>query len=453
MKNITKALLIFLILILICSCNSNPSPYSDRIDFYSEIDVLLASSKKRIYNTYKTEYFRQDARTYNKDLALLSYALAASDSPDNAVKTLNSMQFGNLDQHWNNLDLPNSCSFVIGQRKIDSQTLVAVYIKGIGYNAEWAGNLTMGQSGNHVGFETAAEEVLDALKQYLDTNCPNQNFKLWITGYSRGAAITNVLAVSVLNQDDIPINTKDLFVYSFEPPASVKLTSETEDYSCIHNIYAESDLVAAIPPTIPSADYGLVRPGVEYKMASDPQLVNACLHKHFGSDVNMPEFVSSEIFSTPAEFLEYFVEGVTSAATDPDAASLESREKFYSTIQERITYLAEVLMGNNRAGLNALMDYIKENEDQLVTIILKWITVDGAFYENLSAILDNCGVEYDDTKLQNACTILQSVVKNTNLVRFLLGFVTGTLKTTNVMYLAACHYPEVCYVLLKESRF
>lgn len=453
MKSITKALLVLLTLILICSCNSNPSPYSDRINFYSEIDVLLASNKKRIYNTYKTDYFRQDARIYNKDLALLSYALAASDSPDNAVKTLNSMQFGNLDQHWNNLDLPNSCSFVIGQRMVDDQVLVAVYIKGIGYNTEWSGNLTMGQIGNHTGFETAAEEVYDALKQYLDTNCPNQNFKLWITGYSRAAAITSVLAVSILNQEGISVDAKDLFVYSFEPPASVKLTSETEDYSCIHNIYAESDLVAAIPPAIPSADYGLVRPGNNYKMASDPDLVNACLHKHFGSDVNMPEFVSSEDFNTPAEFLAYFEKGVTSATTDPDAASLESRDSYYSTIQTRITYLAEVLMKNNRVGLNALIDYLTENQDQLITIISKWIAEDDGFYNDLSAILDDCGATYDAAQLQNACTILQSVIKNTNLVSFLLGFVTGTLKTTNVMYLAACHYPEVCYVLLKESRF
>ena len=40
--------------------------------------------------------------------AFLSYALAASTSADNAVKTLKTMYFDNLEQHWNDDDHPTA---------------------------------------------------------------------------------------------------------------------------------------------------------------------------------------------------------------------------------------------------------------------------------------------------------------------------------------------------------
>lgn len=430
-------------LLFFCACSQEPS--ADRIMFHSEIDVLLKSSRKRILNRYETAFFNEDARDFDKDLALLSYALAASTSADNAVKTLKTMRFDNLVQHWNDDSNINGCSYVIGHRKANGRNLVAVYIRGIGYSVEWAGNMTIGESGNHAGFETAAAEVYSALKDYLNVYCPEGNFKLWITGYSRAAALTDVLAYSIIRQEEIQIEQKDLFVYAFEPPASVSSDIIAGEYPCIHNIFVESDIVASIPP----AGYGLSRPGTDIKMQSSVNRVNAALHKYVGPDVDMPEFTpGGDNYSDPATFLEYFIKGVTGTATESYAASLESRETFYSTIQTRLTYLTEVLMKNNRAGLSALMQYISDNKDQLITIFFRWIADDG-FYNDLKPILDSCGTEYVAPDLQTACSLLPSLYLNANLDIFLLTLEADESMQNNAMYIVSCHYPEVCYALLK----
>lgn len=445
-KSVIKIFSVLLVCLLIfCACSNEPS--ADRIMFHSEIDVLLKSGKKRILNRYESAFFNEDARVFDKDLALLSYALAASTSEDNAVKTLKAMRFDNLVHHWNDDSSINGCSYVIGHRKVYDHNLVAVYIRGIGYSVEWAGNMTIGESGNHAGFETAAAEVYSALKDYLNVYCPEGNFKLWITGYSRAAALTDVLAYSIIRQEEIQIAQKDLFVYAFEPPASVS-DEIVEGFPCIHNIFVESDIVASIPPAIQTADYGLSRPGTEIKMKSSANRVNTALHKYVGPDVDMPEFTPGDDYSDPAQFLEYFIKGVTGTAEDPSAASLESREKFYTTIQTRLTYLTEVLMKNNRAGLSALMQYISDNKDQLITIFFRWIADDG-FYNDLKPILDSCGTEYEPSELKTACTLLPSLYLNANLDIFLLTLEADESMQNNAMYIVSCHYPEVCYALLK----
>ena len=140
-------------------------------------------------------------------------------------------------------------------------------------------SMTIGESGNHEGFETAATEVYSALKEYLEQYCPQGNLKLWITGYSRAAALSDVLAVKIISNGEVEVSQKDLFVYAFEPPVSVSSDiANNEDYTCIHNIYVESDIVPSIAPAIESADYGLSRPGVDLKMDVTVDGLEAGIH-------------------------------------------------------------------------------------------------------------------------------------------------------------------------------
>ncbi|MCR4676211.1 MAG: hypothetical protein K5634_03155 [Sphaerochaetaceae bacterium] len=450
MSKINESLIKYLSVVLVCllffcACSQEPSS-TDSITFSSEFKVFMKNSKKTIQNKYESGYFREDSGTFNKDLALLSFSLAAAPSVENGAKSLNSMKFENLEQFTNDDSNVNGCSYVMGHRKVDDKNLVAVFICGLNYSVEWAGNFTLGESGNHEGFDTAAGEIYSDLKNYLTQYCPQGNIKLWITGYSRAAAIADILAVNIIENGEIEVSQKDIFAYAFAPPASV---SGSEDYSCIQNIFVDSDVVPAVPPATQSSDYGLTMPGVEIKMSSTPDNLNECLHTYVGSDVDMPEFTADDSYSTPAEFLEYFVNGITSATEDTSAASFESREKYYSTVQTRLVYLTEILMKNNAAGLSALKDYITKNKDQLAVLAFQWTIGDG-FYESLYPLLDSCGTEYDSTELKNACSILPSIRLNTNLVVFGLGFVSDSEKAANAMYIVYCHYPEVCYALLKD---
>ena len=434
-------LLVFVL--LFCACQQDPTPApEDEITFSSEIDVLLKSGTTTIRNVYRSDYFRDDACDFDKDLALLSFALADSTSNDNVVNTLTAMKFSNLEQHWNSSGDISRCSFVIGHRKVDDSELIAVYIKGTNYNTEWAGNLTIGADGNHEGFSHAANEVYIALKDYIAAYYSKKNIKLWITGYSRAAAISNVVAFNIIEKKELKIKQSDLFVYAFETPSSIS-SDKAKEYQCVHNIMAESDIVASIPP----AAYGLSRVGTDHKMASDPIKVTACLHVFVDPDINMPTFTPGDDYADPAEFLEYFLNLIMVAAPEeqPQAPSFESRSSYYSTIQTRLAYLVEILMKDNRAGLGALMEFLTEKGYMYA---LSWLMTEGLFYTDLKPLLDAKEIDYNAERLETACSLVFNLKDNTNLISNAASLL---LAKDNVMYIINCHYPEVCYALLKGN--
>ena len=432
-------LLVFVL--LFCACQQDPTPApEDEITFSSEIDVLLKSGTTTIRNVYRSDYFRDDACDFDKDLALLSFALADSTSDDNAVNFLSAMKFSNLEQHWNTADEANRCSFVIGHRKVDNSDLLAVYIKGIRYSSEWAGNLTIGETGDHEGFRLAALEVYIALKDYIAAYYPKKDLKIWITGYSRAAAVSNVVAFNIIDRKELKVKQSDLFVYAFETPASIS-SDKAREYQCVHNIVTASDIVASVPP----AAYGLSRVGTDHKMSSDPIKLNTCLHVFVDPTIKMPTFTPGDDYENPAEFLEYFLNLIMVAAPEeqPQAPSFESRSSYYSTIQTRLAYLVEILMKDNRAGLGALMEFLTEKG---YIYALSWLTTEGLFYTDLKPLLDAKEIDYNAERLETACSLVSNLKDNTNLISNAASLL---LAKDNVMYIINCHYPEVCYALLK----
>ncbi|MCR5731735.1 MAG: hypothetical protein K6G51_02180 [Sphaerochaetaceae bacterium] len=439
-KSVIKMLSVMLItLLVLCACSNDSSSDSseseDSLTFSSDLRVFLNSSNITILNKYESDYFLEDACTFDKDLALLSSAIAFSSSSDNTATNLNDMLFEDIEQHINEDDI-NGSSYVIGHRKVGDYELVAFCFNTIGYTIEWAGNFILGDSGNHAGFEEAAENALSDLKTYLDNYCSQDNLKLWITGYSRTAAIADIIAVNIEDNDEIEIAQEDFYVYAFAPPMSV---SSSGDYPYIHNIYLESDIIFAMPP----ADYGLSQPGVNHKMTTTVDNLNECLHNYISSDLNMETFSSGSDYSTPTEFLEYFVNKIVTTTSDNSVASLESRSTYNSTIQPYIVHLAEVLMKEDGKGLDALKNYATNNK----IVVLTWIFEDN-FYNSLSAILDDNNIEYDADVLKVACSLVPDFyATNQELFNIIIS------QLVNIKYICCCHFPEVYYSILKETEF
>ena len=67
-------------------------------------------------------------------------------------------------------------------------------VRGSGYQSEWGGNAYVGDSGNHKGFQIAADQIVAKLKDYIYRNGIHDKLKIWITGYSRAAATANLAA-------------------------------------------------------------------------------------------------------------------------------------------------------------------------------------------------------------------------------------------------------------------
>ena len=134
----------------------------------------------------------------------------------------------------------DSLSGVIGMKKIDDFTVVAAVTCGQGYGNEWAGNLKVGDSVRHEGFDQAAKLLEEHLDQYIKDKEIEGNIKLWLTGMSRAAAVANVTAADLTERGGFD----DIYAYLFGVP---RTTKEPVAYKGIYNICGQYDPVAATP--------------------------------------------------------------------------------------------------------------------------------------------------------------------------------------------------------------
>lgn len=208
-------------------------------------------------------------------LCLALSAFASSDEKDyankckNAKELLTKIGFRNFKQNdeYGKRPTTDSIGAVIANKKLISDdsgkyTLIALAVRGGGYESEWASNFTIGNPPDrpdlHAGFYFAKKKVLQFLKNYIKENNITGNIKLWIVGYSRAAATANLLAGEIKNVRDIAegnVNislnpNKDMYVYTFETPQGVVLSdiAKSQKLKYIHNIINIDDPVPYVAP-------------------------------------------------------------------------------------------------------------------------------------------------------------------------------------------------------------
>jgi len=134
--------------------------------------------------------------------------------------------------------------------------LVAVVIRGGGYGAEWADNFKIGSKGKyHNGFEKTADNIKPYIDKYISEKCNDAKIKLWITGFSRGGAVANILATKYIAQDNDNIS---VYAYTFASPNTV-ISDEKSDYKNIFNIVNPYDTITSLPPS----EWGFEREGID----------------------------------------------------------------------------------------------------------------------------------------------------------------------------------------------
>lgn len=218
------------------------------------------------YVIYFAEYpFYRPATEYDGNLAVMSLAMALSanrarnltDEPDeNFDPSLHLERYltdaGFTDIRKDDYSKETSMytiSTAMGARKMEqdgeSFTLIAVGVCGGGYKNEWQSNMTPGEGPYHEGFLSAAELVLDRLAGYIMTNRIDGPVKIWISGFSRAAAVSNLVA-GLLVRDGI-LEKENVYAYTFATPAAV-LEPPAEGYENVFNILNPMDLVPQVMP-------------------------------------------------------------------------------------------------------------------------------------------------------------------------------------------------------------
>ncbi len=241
---------------------------------------------------YTDDYFSDfpdDSYTYSPNLSTMSlcFAMSAFGYPNGSSYTDSSRNAKNLlrdigmaedsksTNEWFEVKpTTDSIGVIAGNKTItvdhEKYTLIAVAVRGGGYEQEWASNFTIGTTGQHQGFDTAKNNVIKFLKEYISEQKITGPVKLWITGYSRAAATANLVAGAIdqgtILSQNISYKLKDVYSYCFETPAGA-LTARVKGnsvYNNIFNIINQNEPVTYVAP----AALGFGRYGVDKYLPS-----------------------------------------------------------------------------------------------------------------------------------------------------------------------------------------
>ena len=141
-------------------------------------------------------------------------------------------------------------AMTMASKNVNDDTIVAVVMRSGKYGDEWGSNGRVGYDGEafgyHYGFREAAEDALVQLREYAAENSIDLgDVTVWVTGFSRGAAVANVLGM--LLQEEGVVDSGKLFDYTFATPSTVSESSLNGEYSGIYNVVNPLDIVTRLP--------------------------------------------------------------------------------------------------------------------------------------------------------------------------------------------------------------
>ena len=237
-----------------------------------EYDSPTVKQKRSWLFEYNDNWFCHDAREYNHKLAQMSLGLAlASFRPSYDKETyetahdhltdlyakagFTAVRSDDYDKNPSLYTVSTGIAHkVITDENGEPFTVIAIGVCGSGYGNEWMSNCTMGESDEHAGFASAAQEVYDRIFGYIAANNLTGHLKAWISGFSRAAAVSNIVAKML--DDSLTFEDEDVFAYTFATPRTT-VDPKKGSYTNIFNITGKMDPV----PMVPFADWGYDRYG------------------------------------------------------------------------------------------------------------------------------------------------------------------------------------------------
>lgn len=269
---------------------ASPLQKSGEFKFETSLDNIVNTSgednktAKYTYD-YDENWFFTPSTTYQHELTKMSIRAAmagygvmdAPHSVDTNIKYLmagndkNSLEFTNYESSYPD-PKTNTIGYAIGSKNIKNSagetcSLLMVTVRGGGYMDEWGGNFDLGTKDEHQGFNEAALQVRDGIKKYVEKYKDKLPYelKVWISGYSRGAATTNLVA-KMLDDGAIEGLTRDnIYAFCFECPQNTTKTQsyvESDKYKNIVSIVNSVDLV----PKVAMSGFGFKRYGTVYQL-------------------------------------------------------------------------------------------------------------------------------------------------------------------------------------------
>lgn len=295
-KRLLSSLSFFIAILLFFSCipTGTVAKAESEYDYVNMHVASMGEFSTVVQAVYSDKFFYRDNTVYHKDLSALTLALAMAGftAPEfytlpeeerhpgnsNIEKTYEELTFFN-DSYYNYdkplSDVSDKVAYSFAMKYITDDngsvdTLVTALVRGANYGGEWASNFNIYQTSlssreNHFGFQTSANEVYESLNAYLEehSNQIKGELKIWTTGYSRGAAVSNLLShlINYPKEEDFLrgiFKSDNLYSYAFACTRGAYDTGEVfENDKNIFAINSPSDLI----PMIPFGEWGFVSYG------------------------------------------------------------------------------------------------------------------------------------------------------------------------------------------------
>lgn len=382
----------------------------------------------RLSYAYKDNLFDGETTTFSKDLALFAFGSASSTEEKSTISSFySSLDFDDINLYsYDTKPTTSSIAYCIAHKVINGSDVICLTVRGENYEAEWANNFLIGQSGNHAGFYSSALTVFNGLSTYLN-KYNTSSIKILITGYSRGGGVANALAYHILSNNIIAQDK--LYVYTFEAPTCVE-AKDGIDYPNVFNIVNSADIVTLIPPT----KYGLTRCGKDIEIYSSD--VDSLLSDN-GSLSKLPSFSSNPgLYTTDVEYAKYCITALTSYSGA--GASINTRGAYYNNYQESIHYILAIFESLSEKTRTSIKSDLTTNKALLASL-----ATSTGLYNYLLKYIKIDGISYDNTKLSKACNDLSNLLSGPAM-----AILVSSANSNNFSRMFAMHRFEVTYSLL-----
>ena len=287
------------------------------------------------------------------------------------------------------------------------------------------------------------------MKAYIKENYndayESKKLKLWIAGYSRGAAVSNVLSYLILgdNEKKLNIEPENVFCYTYATPRGL-IEEHAIDFPNVFNIISEADIVTHVAPV----EYGFYRCGMDkvifdgedssYTVKSETteessggknqkrwytSKVDKIL-ADFDEAANLPKYMLESKSYSEGEEPEFTTEFIGEKKlivelfeilTEKDGSStggysFKTRELYADTVQPHIAYFTSILLSD----MGVLTDLSKLVEgNKVLTKGMSWIREEDAFYNDLMQILNSKNIPYNSEELKGHCDALLQMLDYT----------------------------------------
>ena len=139
-------------------------------------------------------------------------------------------------------DDPEKIGLAVGMDRYAGRDTVAVVLRST-RGKEWYSNFDTGYKAEHKGFSKAADFAEDKLCDYIYENGLGDDAAFFVTGYSRGGAVADILAKRLSDR----IGTDGVKGYTFAAPNTV-IHNKSGKYCRIFDFVRREDFFTRVPP-------------------------------------------------------------------------------------------------------------------------------------------------------------------------------------------------------------